>query len=172
MISPAVLTGKVHRGYGRGSKKLGFPTANLPQFEDQLNQTSLVNGVYYGLGQVEGDKAVHLLVANIGYSPTFVGQENRQRIIEAHLIDYIPVIDDSESTDFYEKNLKLVFVGFLRKEKKFSSLDELKTTISQDVVMTREIFDYLHSQGLLTSLRLQFFPDSISVGSSNSNLNN
>lgn len=27
-------------------------------------------------------------VANIGYSPTFAGQENAQKIVEAHLIGY------------------------------------------------------------------------------------
>jgi FAD synthase len=36
--------GPVAAGYGRGSKKLGFPTANLPYFDDILQSSDIKNG--------------------------------------------------------------------------------------------------------------------------------
>jgi riboflavin kinase len=64
----------VAKGYGRGSKKLGVPTANIPYFSDQLVENNLKNGVYFGWGRVESEKNLYPVVANIGRSPTFVGQ--------------------------------------------------------------------------------------------------
>lgn len=67
-------TGPVKSGYGRGSKTLGFPTANLPQFEDFIDKNNLKNGVYSGLTLIEGGDSLLGCVSNIGVSPTFVGQ--------------------------------------------------------------------------------------------------
>ena len=61
-------------GYGRGSKKLGVPTANLPYFDKELTSSSFVNGVYFGWGGLEGNPLRFGVVANIGKSPTFVGE--------------------------------------------------------------------------------------------------
>lgn len=68
---------KVSSGYGRGSKKLGIPTANLPesQFSDYLKDIDA--GVYLGWALVEGMEDPSLsvpkkAVVNIGYAPTFV----------------------------------------------------------------------------------------------------
>lgn len=49
------LSGPVLQGYGRGSAKLGFPTANLPcsLFQDRLVQ--LERGVYLGWAALGGD---------------------------------------------------------------------------------------------------------------------
>lgn len=66
--------GKVKSGYGRGSRKLGFPTANLPDFEHELNESRLNNGVYSGWMMLEGSKRWRSCVTNIGLSPTFVGK--------------------------------------------------------------------------------------------------
>jgi hypothetical protein len=67
------LPGKVQPGYGRGSKKLGFPTANLPQFDSELSFYEVANGVYCGWASVQGRGTVPCVV-NVGRSPTFVGQ--------------------------------------------------------------------------------------------------
>lgn len=61
-------------GYGRGSKKLGVPTANLPHFNKEIMESALVNGVYFGWGYLPGEREVLGCVANIGKSPTFVDQ--------------------------------------------------------------------------------------------------
>lgn len=71
-----LLQGEVSKGYGRGSKKLGVPTANLPQFDSQLEKAKYPRGVYFGWGRIRNDPTDALLpcVANIGVSPTFVNQ--------------------------------------------------------------------------------------------------
>lgn len=74
MAMNVVFVGKVKSGYGRGSKTLGFPTANLPQFEDSLNKHQLPNGVYCGWAMVENGNKLLGCVSNIGFSPTFVGK--------------------------------------------------------------------------------------------------
>ena len=66
------MRGPVATGYGRGGKKLGVPTANLPgpQFRDAL--APVPAGVYFGWAAVDGGAPVPAVV-NVGYSPTFVG---------------------------------------------------------------------------------------------------
>lgn len=63
----------VSSGYGRGSKKLGFPTANLPHFNSLLDSSDIKNGVYVGWANLPSMPGLHPVVANIGFSPTFAG---------------------------------------------------------------------------------------------------
>lgn len=124
------LRGKVDTGYGRGGKKLGFPTANLPSslFKDALKDVPM--GVYFGWAVVEhvehegggndngeeevevkkGRNVTHKAVVNVGYSPTFDGEENREKIVEAHLI----VEQGDIEGDFYNEPMRLALSGFLR----------------------------------------------------------
>ena len=47
---------------------------------------------------------------NVGYSPTFDGEENKEKIVEAHLI-----IDEGDiEGDFYGETMRLSLSGFLR----------------------------------------------------------
>jgi riboflavin kinase len=151
MISPLEkilrLRGSVDTGYGRGGATLGFPTANLPSSLFQTALETIPTGVYLGWAWIEpqvndnnistksmsppdllGRSQVHKAAVNIGYSPTFEGNENKEKIVEAHIIlpERIP--------DFYHHTMRLLLVGFVRPEKKFTSLAELVDTISQDVI--------------------------------------
>lgn len=137
------LRGRVNQGYGRGGKKLGFPTANLPSslFHDAL---SLVpTGIYFGYALVEGHEQkygrnmVHKAVVNVGYSPTFQGEENKEKIVEAHLI----VNDGDIKGDFYGEMMRLVLYGFLRPEMKFSSFSDLVAAITNDVATAKVSLD-------------------------------
>jgi len=145
--------GVVDRGYGRGGKKLGFPTANLqssPSIRTALNDVPM--GVYFGWAVIEdsshecgssgadickvGRNVCHKAVVNVGFSPTFDGEENREKIIEAHLI-----LDDVENDvkgDFYNETMRLALSGFLRYEKKFPSFPELIQAINRDVSNARD----------------------------------
>ncbi|CAN0440363.1 unnamed protein product, partial [Ectocarpus sp. 8 AP-2014] len=96
---------QVSTGYGRGSKKLGVPTANLPESQFAENLRTLPTGVYFGWAALEGaannegeggkgdasggggdgGEGPWKCVANVGYSPTFAGQENAEKIVEGHL---------------------------------------------------------------------------------------
>ena len=66
-------------------------------------------------------------VANVGYSPTFAGAENAEKIVEAHLLDY----DGEADGDFYEKRLRLLLAARQRGEKKFGSFPELVAAIQK-----------------------------------------
>lgn len=53
------------------------------------------SGVYFGWASLErgesttdADEGPWKCVANVGYSPTFAGQENPEKIVEGHLISY------------------------------------------------------------------------------------
>ncbi|NLD21139.1 MAG: bifunctional riboflavin kinase/FAD synthetase [Bacteroidales bacterium] len=112
------LKGVVVPGCGNG-RKLGFRTANMKLY-DPLKLIPY-NGVYAVKVYVE-DKSYNG-VCNIGYRPTW--DDSRGLTIEAHIIDF--------NEDIYGLDINLEFVGFLRDEKKFSSLDELCTQLKIDV---------------------------------------
>ena len=119
------LAGPVSQGFGRGSRKLGIPTANLPCSLFQQALAELPCGVYVGWARVRG--RVHKCVCNVGFSPTFAGQENPEKIVEAH------IIDTAFESDFYGESMGLLLLGFIREERKFGSLDELLATIKADI---------------------------------------
>ena len=160
-INPILrLRGPVATGYGRGGKKLGVPTANLPS---SLFQSALENvdaGVYFGWAVIEGTESTVRntpikAVVNVGYSPTFEGKENKEKIVEAHLITKnspITVYEDPSDMDegeqntikssieeieigedFYGETMRLQLIGFLRPEQKFDSFPDLVAQIHRDI---------------------------------------
>ena len=137
------LQGIVDQGYGRGGKKLGFPTANLPSglFAGALE--SVATGVYWGWASVGGadddNTTIYKAVVNVGYSPTFQGQENPEKIVEAHVMvaaDEPPLPDE-----FYGEPMRLLLLGFLRPEQKFPSFPELVAQIHQDAADAKAVLD-------------------------------
>ncbi|KAK9801316.1 hypothetical protein WJX73_001200 [Symbiochloris irregularis] len=127
---PVKLWGDVAPGFGRGSRKLGTPTANLPPEPLAQEIDGLPLGVYFGWARLQAgpehppdDSAVHPMVMNIGRNPTV--QDEGAITIELHLLHKF-------ARDFYGSHLKAVVLGFLRPELKFGSLDELKRRINQD----------------------------------------
>ena len=142
-----LLEGPVMNGYGRGSKKLGVPTANLPHFDKQLRASAYENGVYFGWGVVAGDHECYPVVANIGKSPTFEGQENSVNIVEAHLLGRNHLESGTDGTenvgfdDFYGRELAVALVCYLRPEKKFDGFDALIAQIHRDIDTGRMIHE-------------------------------
>ncbi len=122
---PFSLPGEVIPGDSRG-KNLGFPTSNLDVPEDLV---ALSPGVYACYVEMEGKS--WQAVTNIGYRPTFGGQEERTHI-EAHLLDF--------NQEIYGKEMELFFVERLRPEKKFSQVSELQSQIRKDILRARQIF--------------------------------
>lgn len=101
-------------------RKIGFPTANMELYEP----LKLVpgNGVYKVNVDVLGNR--YQGICNIGNRPT-VG-ENQGRTIETHILNF--------DEDIYGLEMSIEFVDKIRDEKKFSSLEELKSQISKDLV--------------------------------------
>ncbi len=119
---PYRLQGRVVAGAGRGIG-LGFPTANLDL--DQ-GRALPVDGVYASWTYVQGN--AHPSLTNIGSCPTFGGGK---RAIEVYLLDY--------RGDLYGGDLAIEIVERLRDEVKFSSAEELKRQIAEDVERGRVI---------------------------------
>lgn len=67
-VDPVVkLAGKVVKGFGRGSRELGIPTANLEPEALGATVDSVPAGVYFGWASVGRDAAVHKMVMSIGW---------------------------------------------------------------------------------------------------------
>jgi FAD synthase len=121
---PLHLKGTVVTGFGRGSKLLQIPTANIYVDPDKLSCYEI--GIYYGWATLQGE--TYKMCVSIGWNPYF---KNEQKTIEAHLLHEF-------EQDFYGETLELDVVGFIREERDFGSLDELKAAIMEDIDLTRE----------------------------------
>jgi riboflavin kinase/FMN adenylyltransferase len=121
---PYGVEGRVVRGAERGAT-LGFPTANLhPQ-----NRVIPRNGVYVTATLI--DRQWRRSVTNIGTRPTF-GSDNESSV-ETFVMDW--------SGDLYGDVVRVRFLHRLREEKKFSSIDELKSQIERDVARAKNYFE-------------------------------
>lgn len=112
---PYTLQGDVFKGKGRGGM-LGFPTVNFAV--SKAKEPILPCGVYEA--SVSGARAV----VNFGFAPTFGADAWGERVIEAHFLAQVPVIPP--------RGAKTEFLRFIRREEKFSSLEELKERIAAD----------------------------------------
>lgn len=119
-----IFTGKVIRGQQLG-RRLGTPTANLSLSSDLL---ALPYGVYICRAKAEGIDCP--AVTNIGLRPTVSGEGVT---VEPWLLDY--------EGNLYDQELTLEFHKFLRPEKKFSSLEELRREIVKNAEQTRRYFE-------------------------------
>eukprot|EP00934_Nitzschia_sp_Nitz4_P008773 Nitzschia sp. Nitz4//scaffold16_size188269//76241//77716//NITZ4_001792-RA/size188269-processed-gene-0.51-mRNA-1//1//CDS//3329538520//8763//frame0 len=142
--------GTVDNGYGRGGKKLGVPTANLPSSLFQNALESVDTGVYFGWATLEEEsqdgspasfKGPFKAVVNVGFSPTFAGQENAEKIIEAHLIADPSSGGPTIDKDFYGQVMRLELAGFVRPERKFDGFPQLIAQIHADVDNSRKALD-------------------------------
>ncbi|KAJ8924420.1 hypothetical protein NQ315_007216, partial [Exocentrus adspersus] len=119
---PYFAKGEVVKGFGRGSKELGCPTANYPEDVVKKLPDEIETGVYYGLASVDkGD--VHNMVLSIGFNPYYNGTV---KTMETHILHNF-------DEDFYGKELRVVLLGYIRPQIKFNSLDEFKQKISEDI---------------------------------------
>ena len=121
---PHELSGQVVSGRQLG-RTLGIPTANILIPE---GVTVLRHGVYACKAQME--EKTYLAVTNVGNRPTVGGH---RVTVEPWLLDF--------SGDLYGKTITLRFFSFLRPEKKFDSLEELKKEIRENAAQTRKIFE-------------------------------
>ena len=121
---PYFLRGQVEHGRGLGHK-LGFPTANLNWKPWLLRPKA---GVYVCRATVGQD--VFPAVTNIGIRPTVQGHQHRA---ESWLLGF--------EGDLYGRELVLEFYDFLREERKFESLEELREQIFADARKTKAFFE-------------------------------
>ncbi|VAV91565.1 FMN adenylyltransferase / Riboflavin kinase [hydrothermal vent metagenome] len=117
------VEGRVEFGQQRG-RTIGVPTANLSLAEYIRPRF----GVYAAFAQIEGEGPVLPGVVNIGTRPTLEGKEER---LEMHLFDF--------TGDLYGRMLDVSLLHFLRDEKKFDGLDQLKNQIGQDIKKAQKL---------------------------------
>ena len=122
------MIGKVVAGDGRG-RTIGFPTANLEIAHPQ--KIIPADGVYAVLVEIEDD-VLHPGMMNIGVRPTVDGTTRK---LEVHLIDF--------EEDLYGRELRVEFVGHMRPERKFASLEELTKQLSQDRLRCKAMLEII-----------------------------
>lgn len=107
----------------RLGRTIGFPTANMKPTDGMVIPGK---GVYYAIA-ILPDGSRRMTVVNIGNRPTV--RRGDTLAIEAHIIGW--------TGDIYGKPIRLSFVGRLRDEQKFNSIEELKRQIDKDVANAR-----------------------------------
>lgn len=113
---PYFIQGKVVHGAELG-RTIGFPTINQTYEEGQLVPKY---GVY--ASRVTADGQTFSSITNIGVKPS-VGYEGSP-IAETHIIEF--------SGDLYGKTVETELLGFIRPERRFDSVEELKMQIAED----------------------------------------
>ena len=124
---PFQIEGRVERGDARG-RTIGFPTANL-LLGEYLRPAHGVYAIRAGIDDGANTKWLDG-VANYGSRPTF---DKKDTIFEAHLFDF--------DGDLYGRHLRIALIDFLRAEKKFDGLDDLKAQIAIDCDKARQILN-------------------------------
>ena len=124
-----VLSGVVRHGFGRG-EKIDMPTANLAFPKGVLVPAF---GVYAAEAEMEGRRWPASV--NIGVHPTAGALE--RPVLEAWL--------QGDCGDLYGKEIVVFLYKMVRGERKFASMEALKTQVLHD---TEEILNYLKERNV------------------------
>lgn len=114
LVIPYHVNGKVAHGIGVGSKK-GFPTVNISlQNPDILRLGVYVTGVVI-------DGKLYTGLTNVGKCPTILSREVHA---ETTILNF--------NSDVYGKDVDIYFLEYIRDERLFDSVDELRAQIEID----------------------------------------
>lgn len=117
------IASKVIPGTQKG-RLMGFPTLNLSVSDLVLPPLGV-----YKVSVILEDGNQYRAIANLGYAPTL--QDRKSPVLEAHLLDLEKDLDVNFA--------QVVFEKFIRPEKKFSCLEELKKQIYKDVKAAKSL---------------------------------
>ena len=115
-VAPFGFAAEVVHGDARG-RTIGFPTVNQNYPKDKA---PVKFGVYKSEITVNGK--TYRAITNIGKRPTY---KLDYIIAETYIVDF--------SKDVYGKTADLRLLKFIRPEKKFSGIEELKKQIEEDI---------------------------------------
>jgi riboflavin kinase/FMN adenylyltransferase len=113
------ITGRVIKGKKFG-RRIGFPTANIKI----VNQIKPMFGVYSV--KIIFNKKTYKGIANFGVRPTF---GTSSPVLEVNVFE--------KNLNFYNKDIKVLFVDFIRKEKKFKDSTMLVSQIKKDIKVAK-----------------------------------
>ncbi len=117
------IEGKVQKGREMG-KKIGFPTCNIGLSNYLIAKT----GVYAVKVNIHGSKLNLNGIANLGYRPTF---NQKKILLEVNIFNF--------ARNLYNKKLTVEFKKFIRSEKKFRGVDQLRNQINKDLKIAKKI---------------------------------
>ena len=118
------IVGRVLKGEKK-AREIGFKTANM-----SVNSfCDICYGVYAVLVQLpeEISNKIFYGIANYGVKPTFM---KKIPILEVHIFNF--------SEEIYGKKIKVSFLKFIRKEKRFESVEKLKDQIIKDIKQVKK----------------------------------
>jgi riboflavin kinase/FMN adenylyltransferase len=117
---PFSIAGEVEQGQ-KLARRLGFPTANMRVHPQAVLPPA---GVYEVQTLVDG--VLCRGIANLGIRPT-IDEVQKVVRLETHLLDW--------QGNLYGRRMQIELLRFLRPEKRFGSVDELRAQIAADVQM-------------------------------------
>jgi len=117
---PWIIEGEVIKGAQRG-RKIGFPTCNIKLKTYTIPKLG-VYSVWVQIGNLNKRG-----IANIGYRPTFSG---KSLLLEVNIFGI--------KRNLYKRILKVSFINFIRAEKKFKNINQLKDQIKKDIVSAKK----------------------------------
>ena len=117
--------GIIEHGSGIG-RKMGIKTVNTA-FDPRRALPK--KGVYASKAKIDGE--IFPGVTNIGTRPTV--HSDGKIVIETHIIGF--------EGDVYGKSVFVALTDFLREEKRFGGLDELKEAVAKDIKRAKELFE-------------------------------
>ncbi len=117
------IIGKVEVGRKIG-RKIGFPTCNI----DIKDYVIAKPGVYAVKVQIGKNKKYFKGVANLGYRPTF---NQKKILLEVNIFNF--------SKNIYFNKIKVEFLKFIRGERKFKDINQLKKQIDKDVLNCKRV---------------------------------
>ncbi len=119
------IQGVVKKGRQVG-KKIGFPTCNI-----DINDYVLAKPGVYAVKVLRKNSDKYLKgIANLGFRPTF---NQKKILLEVHLFNF--------SGNLYNKLLSVEFLKFIRKEKKFNNVNQLRAQIKKDLNIAKRLND-------------------------------
>jgi len=104
------------------AKNLGFPTLNINCKSQQIQPKF---GVYKSFVKISDGSQRLLSITNFGVKPTIDNIES-QPLFETHILNF--------NRDLYGQKIIVELEDFIREEKKFSSIENLKNQINLDIV--------------------------------------
>lgn len=111
------ISGAVCQGNKMG-RTINFPTVNIPVDK----ALSLLKPGVYSSKVMIGD-VMYPAISNVGTAPTV--RDGKQIILETFIMDY--------EGDLYNRILNIYLLGFIREEKKFNNIEELKSEIKLNI---------------------------------------
>ena len=124
---PHEVRGEVVRGDGRGGPELGFPTANLAVADDIALPA---DGMYAGYF-TRPDGSEHPAAVYVGRRPTFYEPGTASVLVEAYLLHF--------DGDLYGEHGRVSFIGRLRGDQKFETVDALIAQMHLDAAEAERV---------------------------------